>query len=116
MDTTITKQDLIQITKSIYELPQTFRSDMRVPARIFVNDAILADVLGDRSLWQMANIATLPGIVNYAFGMPDIHEGYGFPIGGVAATDIENGGIISPGGIGYADFSWHSQSVAAECC
>lgn len=99
--TNLTLQDLINIKKSVYEIPKTFRSDMRVPARIFVNEAILEDVLNDRSLWQMVNVATLPGIVKHALAMPDIHEGYGFPIGGVAATSINQGGVISPGGIGY---------------
>jgi tRNA-splicing ligase RtcB len=97
----ITKEQLIQLGKFLYEIPQSFRSDMRVPARIFANDAILTAIFEDRSLWQLVNIATLPGIAGAAFAMPDMHEGYGFPIGGVAGTAIENGGVISPGGIGY---------------
>ncbi len=74
---------------------------MRVPAQVFINDAMLDDVLHDTSLQQIVNVATLPGIVKAALAMPDIHQGYGFPIGGVAAFDIEDRGIISPGGIGY---------------
>jgi tRNA-splicing ligase RtcB len=80
---------------------KTFRSDMRVPARVFANDQMLESLFGDRSLDQLVNVATLPGIQKYAFAMPDIHQGYGFPIGGVAAMAIDEGGVISPGGIGY---------------
>jgi tRNA-splicing ligase RtcB len=73
---------------------------MRVPARFYASEAMLDQILADRSLDQLVNVATLPGIVLYALAMPDIHEGYGFPIGGVAAFDPESG-VISPGGIGY---------------
>jgi len=76
-------------------------ADMRVPARIFTNATMLEDILLDRSLDQLVNVATLPGIQKYAYAMPDIHQGYGFPIGGVAGMAIEHGGVISPGGIGY---------------
>ena len=97
----MSKEDLIKVHNALYEIPRTFRSDMRVSAQIFINEQMLEDVLGDNSLMQMVNVATLPGIVKSAFAMPDIHQGYGFPIGGVAAFDISNNGIISPGGIGY---------------
>ena len=97
----ITLDDLIKINEALYQIPSSYRSDMRVPAHIFINEVMLKDVLSDNSLIQMVNVATLPGIVKAAFAMPDIHQGYGFPIGGVAAFDIEEGGIISPGGIGY---------------
>jgi tRNA-splicing ligase RtcB (3'-phosphate/5'-hydroxy nucleic acid ligase) len=97
----IKKSDLVRINDYTYEIPLSYRADMRVPARVFINDHMLDDVLSDRALWQLVNVATLPGIANYAFAMPDIHQGYGFPIGGVAATVIEDGGVISPGGIGY---------------
>ncbi len=73
---------------------------MRVPARVFVNEKLVEDLFKDRSLEQLVNVATLPGIQKWALAMPDIHEGYGFPIGGVAAFDVETG-VISPGGIGY---------------
>lgn len=73
---------------------------MRVSARVYATEKMLEDILSDRSLNQLVNVATLPGIQKYAIAMPDIHEGYGFPIGGVAAMDLE-GGVISPGGIGY---------------
>ncbi len=97
----ITKQELIEIHKALYEIPRTFRSDMRVPAHIYINSRMLEDVLHDTSLAQIVNVATLPGIQKYALAMPDIHQGYGFPIGGVAAFAIQESGIISPGGIGY---------------
>lgn len=101
MDETIALKDLIKIDDYTYELPQSYRADMLVPARVFLNSHMATDVLHDKALWQLANVATLPGIQNYAFGMPDIHQGYGFPIGGVAGTAIDEGGVISPGGIGY---------------
>lgn len=94
------REDLIKKENYLYEIPKSFRSDMRVPARIFTHEEMLRDIVNDRSLEQIVNVTTLPGIVGYALAMPDIHEGYGFPIGGVAAFDI-NEGIISPGGIGY---------------
>ncbi|MCI4338854.1 MAG: RtcB family protein [Thermoplasmata archaeon] len=73
---------------------------MRVPGLLFSNAALLSGVAGDPSLAQLANVATLPGIQRYALAMPDIHFGYGFPVGGVAAFDLEEG-VVSPGGIGY---------------
>ncbi|HBR70520.1 TPA: RNA-splicing ligase RtcB [Candidatus Dependentiae bacterium] len=93
-------RDLVQITENIFEIPKSFRHDMRVPARIFANKRILEDIAEDKSLSQLVNVATLPGIQEYALAMPDIHQGYGFPIGGVAAMSVDNG-VISPGGIGY---------------
>lgn len=89
-----------QINKYLYEIPRTFRADMRVPARFYADPELLKDIEGDRSLEQLVNTATLPGIVKYALAMPDIHQGYGFPIGGVVATQLPDG-IISPGGVGY---------------
>ncbi len=73
---------------------------MRVPARVYATERMLDGILRDRSLEQLVNVSALRGIQQYAFAMPDAHEGYGFPIGGVAAFDAEDG-IISPGGIGY---------------
>lgn len=73
---------------------------MRVPGMIFSNAALIKSVQEDQSLVQVANVATLPGIVGYSLAMPDIHWGYGFPIGGVAAFNLEEG-IVSPGGVGY---------------
>lgn len=99
-DQTVRLDDLIPISENLFEIAQTFRSDMRVPARVFANKELLEDIVQDKSLWQLINVTTLPGIQSYALAMPDIHQGYGFPIGGVAAMDIETG-VISPGGIGY---------------
>jgi tRNA-splicing ligase RtcB len=94
------KSDLRQIEEWLWEIPQSYRGDMRVPARVYTTEAMLDSVVSDRSLEQLVNVATLPGIQKYAIAMPDVHEGYGFPIGGVAAVDAEEG-VISPGGIGY---------------
>jgi len=74
---------------------------MRVPGIVFASKALLPDVLSDQSLRQVVNVATLPGIVEASYAMPDVHWGYGFPIGGVAATDVESGGVVSPGGVGF---------------
>ena len=94
------KTDFKKISDYIWEIPKSYRDDMRVPARVFVNEKLAGDLFKDRSLEQLVNVATLPGIQKWALAMPDIHEGYGFPIGGVAAFDVKNG-VISPGGIGY---------------
>lgn len=98
---TITKKDLIKISESVYEVPQSFRADMRVAARLFTNEKMLEDIIYDASLMQLVNMTTIPGIQEYAYAMPDIHQGYGFPIGGVLASSLNDGGVISPGGIGY---------------
>src|SRR5213083_1815448 len=73
---------------------------MRVPARVFADAELFAAIEQDRSLEQLTNVATLPGIVDAAMAMPDIHQGYGFPVGGVAATECPDG-VVSPGGVGY---------------
>jgi len=91
---------LKKITDYLWEIPKTYRPLMRVPARVYTKESMFGEISSDRSLDQLINVATLPGIVSYALSMPDIHEGYGFPIGGVAAFDTKEG-IISPGGIGY---------------
>ncbi|HCR52614.1 TPA: RNA-splicing ligase RtcB [Candidatus Kaiserbacteria bacterium] len=91
---------LQKIEDYLWEIPQDFRGDMRVPARIFATERLPRDIASDRSLEQLMNVAALPGIREYALAMPDVHEGYGFPVGGVAAFGLEDG-IISPGGIGY---------------
>ena len=91
--------------KLIEETPYRFRIEqegaMRVPGIVFASRALLPDQHGDMALTQVANVATLPGIVRASFAMPDVHWGYGFPIGGVAATDIDDGGVVSPGGVGF---------------
>ena len=94
------KRDLEKIHDHLWEIPRAYRADMRVPARVYTSEAMLDSILRDRSLEQLVNVATLPGIQKYAIAMPDVHEGYGFPIGGVAAIDAKDG-VISPGGIGY---------------
>ncbi len=84
-----------------WEIPTSFQAGMRVPGIIYADASLLRRVELDQALQQVANVATLPGIVKYSLAMPDIHPGYGFPIGGVAATDPSVGGVISPGGVGY---------------
>ena len=101
MEERIKRTDLVKIDEYTYEIPKSYRADMRVPARVFMSDHMVDDVVADRALWQLVNVTTLPGIQRYAFGMPDIHQGYGFPIGGVAACAIDEEGVLSPGGIGY---------------
>jgi tRNA-splicing ligase RtcB len=96
----VERASIRKISDWLWEIPGDFREDMRVPARFYASEAMLGQILADRSLEQLVNVASLPGIRRYALAMPDIHEGYGFPIGGVAAFDLDEG-IISPGGIGY---------------
>lgn len=91
---------LERVADNIWEIPKTFKPYMRVPARIFADEALLSKMKEDRTLLQAANVASLPGLHKYSIALPDAHEGYGFPIGGVAAEDAEEG-VISPGGIGY---------------
>jgi tRNA-splicing ligase RtcB (3'-phosphate/5'-hydroxy nucleic acid ligase) len=89
-----------RIDPTLVEISADARPDMRVPARIYVDEALWPQVSADRSLQQLLNVATLPGVRDAVYAMPDAHEGYGFPVGGVAAFDVEEG-IISPGGVGY---------------
>ncbi len=84
-----------------WRIPKSYKPGMRVPGIIYADEKLLKDIRHDKAAEQVANVAFLPGIVNASLAMPDIHWGYGFPIGGVAATDIENGGVISPGGVGF---------------
>jgi tRNA-splicing ligase RtcB len=92
------KYDIRKLTDYLWELPQT--GGMRAPARIYATEKMLPQILGDNAPQQAANVAHLPGIVKASLAMPDIHWGYGFPIGGVAAFDVDQG-VISPGGVGY---------------
>ena len=96
----VTINDFKQIEAFVYEVPSSYRKNMQVPARFYADGALLEGVRNDRSLEQLVNTATLPGAVKYALAMPDIHQGYGFPIGGVVATRLPDG-VISPGGVGY---------------
>ena len=84
-----------------WTLPDSYKEGMRVPGIVYADDALMKAIAGDQSLEQVANVATLPGIVYASLAMPDIHWGYGFPIGGVAATRLPEG-VISPGGVGGA--------------
>jgi len=88
------------IGDAIYEADRSLRAGMRAPARIIADDVLLSQIARDRSVEQLLNVATLPGLVGAVVGMPDMHEGYGFPVGGVAATSLGDG-VISPGGIGF---------------
>jgi tRNA-splicing ligase RtcB len=93
------ERTVTKIDETLFEIPAA-RPDMRVPARVFADDEILEAIASDRSLEQLENVATLPGIVEAAIAMPDIHQGYGFPVGGVAAMELPDG-VVSPGGVGY---------------
>jgi tRNA-splicing ligase RtcB (3'-phosphate/5'-hydroxy nucleic acid ligase) len=90
--------ELVKLTDYLWEIPR--HGAMRVPGRIFASERMIDELRDDPALTQVANVATLPGIVGHSLAMPDIHWGYGFPIGGVAAIDA-NHGVISPGGVGY---------------
>src|SRR3989304_2654753 len=89
---------LHRVEEFLWEIPR--QGGMRVPGRIFATEKLLAGLKEDNSLRQVMNVAHLPGIVGYSLAMPDIHWGYGFPIGGVAAMELTDG-VISPGGVGY---------------
>jgi tRNA-splicing ligase RtcB len=90
---------LEKVNDYMWQIPK-YKPGMQVPGMVFANQALLEKMQTDRTLWQCSNVAQLPGIYKHAITLPDGHEGYGFPIGGVAATDYENG-VISPGGVGY---------------
>jgi len=90
---------LVRLDEFTFRIDPTEQPGMRVPGILFSDDALLANVAGDPSLAQLANVATLPGIERNALAMPDIHFGYGFPVGGVAAFDLTEG-VVSPGGSG----------------
>ncbi len=91
---------LTRVAENIWEVSPDFQPGMKVPARIYADEDLLAKMRTDRTIQQCVNVTHLDGIYNYAITMPDGHEGYGFPIGGVAATDYDEG-LISPGGVGY---------------
>ena len=89
-----------QIDENRWEIPQDYKPGMNVPGIIYANEEMLMHIKEDEAIEQVANVATLPGIVSLSLAMPDIHWGYGFPIGGVAATRMKDG-VISPGGVGF---------------
>ena len=92
---------LERIDEYRWRIPRSHMTGMRVDGVIYADEKMIEDVRHDRAAQQVVDVATLPGIVKASLAMPDIHWGYGFPIGGVAATDIEAGGVISPGGVGF---------------
>ncbi len=96
----ISKKDFKKISDWLWEIPKEFRTGMRVPARVYLSEKMLEEVFRDKSIQQLIHVAMLPGIQKYALAMPDMHEGYSSPIGGVAAINIKEG-IISPGMQGY---------------
>jgi tRNA-splicing ligase RtcB len=95
-----TQFPLERVDKYTWKIPKGYKPGMRVPAIVLADEDLLEKMKRDRTLQQSCNITHLPGIYKYAITLPDGHEGYGFPIGGVAATDYEEG-VISPGGVGY---------------
>src|SRR5262245_24772138 len=92
---------LEKVDDCCYRIPKSYKPGMRVDGLIFVDDVLLKQIKNDQAPDQVANVAFLPGIQMASLAMPDIHWGYGFPIGGVCATDPDEGGVISPGGVGY---------------
>lgn len=96
----------------LYEIETSAKPGMRVPARIWADDELWKQIAQDRSLDQLTNVATLPGVVRAVHAMPDVHEGYGFPVGGVAAMRADDG-VISPGGVGY-DINCGVRLLASE--
>jgi len=84
-----------------YRIPKSYKPGMRVDGLIYADETLIEGIRSDNAAEQVANVATLPGIQKASLAMPDIHWGYGFPIGGVAATDPAEGGVVSPGGVGY---------------
>lgn len=96
----LVKPELIRVSDVIWDILPGYKEDMRVPARIIGTEKLI-EAMDLQVYDQITNVATLPGIQRFAFCMPDGHSGYGFPIGGVAAFDVNEGGVISPGGIGF---------------
>ena len=105
------------IAESEYRFVIPRHGRMRVPGVVFASRALIPDPAADRALEQVVNVAELPGIVEASYAMPDVHCGYGFPIGGVAATDIDRGGVVSPGrpggdGVGGCGWPGHRSPAA----
>ena len=111
-----------RLDEFLWELPIGSVDGMRVPGRVFASEKLFHKAVEDKAVQQVANVATLPGVVGASLAMPDIHWGYGFPIGGVAATDVDGDGVISPGGVGFdigcgvrlirSDVDWESEGKA----
>src|SRR5579875_392606 len=94
------KIPLERLDPNRWRIPTSYNSEMRVPGMVYADDELIEQMKEDNALQQVVNVASLPGIVGHSLAMPDIHWGYGFPVGGVAATDAETG-VVSPGGIGF---------------
>src|SRR6201987_4721321 len=92
---------LEQVDECCWRIPKIYKPGMRVDGLIFTSERLLEQLKKDQAPEQVANVAFLPGIQYASLAMPDIHWGYGFCIGGVCATDPDEGGVISPGGVGY---------------
>jgi tRNA-splicing ligase RtcB (3'-phosphate/5'-hydroxy nucleic acid ligase) len=105
--------EAVQVDETLWEVPADARPDMRVPARVFADAELFEAIARDGSLEQVENVATLPGIVEAALAMPDAHQGYGFPVGGVAAMELPDG-VVSPGGVGY-DINCGVRLLALPC-
>lgn len=101
------------VEESRYRLVIPRHGRMRVPGVVFATRALIPDPAADRALEQVVNVAELPGIVVASYAMPDVHWGYGFPIGGVAGTDVDRGGVVSPGGVGF-DIACGVRLLAAD--
>jgi len=95
-----------------WRIPRESRPGMRVDGLVYADDLLIRDIQADQALEQVANVAHLPGILGLSLAMPDIHWGYGFPVGGVAAVDPDEG-VISPGGIGF-DCNCGVRVIAAD--
>lgn len=93
------KENITEIRKNVWELPSSYKKEMRVPGRFYLEEEGLKN-LEDGAIQQIANVACLPGIQKFSIGLPDIHFGYGFPIGGVGAFSARTG-VVSPGGVGF---------------
>ncbi|MFA6320807.1 MAG: RtcB family protein [Candidatus Omnitrophota bacterium] len=98
---TVSLGQLEKIDAFRWRIPKNYKQGMRTDGIIYASEDMLPSILSDKAVDQVANVAFLPGIVKHSMAMPDIHWGYGFPIGGVAATDVNEGGVISPGGVGF---------------
>jgi tRNA-splicing ligase RtcB len=105
--------EAVRIDETTWEIPASARADMRVPARVFADAELFEAIERDGSLEQVQNVATLPGVVEAALAMPDAHQGYGFPVGGVAAMELPDG-VVSPGGVGY-DINCGVRLLALPC-